>query len=133
MSIDKFKGKTQAWFIGNPAIISPLPVEPMLKANPGPFVEAPFISTYRAQYNRLGGNVYDGDKLIAVYQFGMRWIVDPAYRGRGIGSELVYQCIVRSGKRLVSTMRTVQTQRLLKAVWKRIQIELGETNYDDKP
>lgn len=125
MKIEKFRGKPERWFLGNPAIITGLPREPELKANPGPYVEETFLGTYRAQYGRFGGNVYDKTELIAVYQFGARWVVHPSYRRQGIGSELVYQCIARSGKRLVSTMRTAGAQKLLAAVWARIQAELN--------
>lgn len=124
MSIESFRGKPARWFFGTPSIIE-ITADPLLKPLPGPYTYAVFLEKYQLQCNGQGGNVYSGYELIAVYRFGATLVVAPTYRRQGIGRELVYQCIVRSGKRLTSKTRTAATQRLLEGVWQRIQTELN--------
>ena len=80
-------------------------------------------SIYRGSYGDNGEykqyDVLDGDKPIASYD-GNTLVVDKAYRGMGIGSELVYDFRTKNTEVLPANARTKKSQHIQEKVYKRI-------------
>jgi hypothetical protein len=90
-------------------------------------VEAePFLNgEYTAKYHKDGAAVFDGDKVIASYNFGNTLVVDKKYRKQGIAEELVYQWRTRNPNATPAPVRTTVSQHIQEMVWTRIQREMG--------
>lgn len=56
----------------------------------------PFIGELTMRINDRGGAVYDGDKAVASIRQLHSLIVDPDYRGRGIGAALIVAWVRRN-------------------------------------
>ena len=69
---------------------------------------------YRFQY------VFDGDKVVASYNFGNTLAVDRAYRRQGIGEELVYQWRTRNPNAPPARERTKAASRRCSAPYSSI-------------
>ena len=70
------------------------------------------MGRYSARYSPDGAAVYDGDKVIASYNFGDTLVVDRPYRKGGIGSELVYEWRTRYPAHGAATARTKVSQAI---------------------
>lgn len=80
-------------------------------------------STFTAKYSPDGAAIFDGDKVVASYNFGDTLVVDKAYRKMGIGSELVYEWRTRFPAPANTKYRTKASQAIQERVWDRIQRE----------
>lgn len=78
-----------------------------------------------AKYHEYGAAVFDGDKVIASYNFGDTLVVDKKYRRKGIAAELVYQWRMRNPNEKTATNRTKKSQALQEKVWDRIEREMS--------
>ena len=86
----------------------------------------PFLNgNYTAKFDQSGASVFDGDRLIASYNFGRTLVVDPKYRRQGIASELIYQWRTQFPTAATTEARTATAQRIQEKVWQRID---GENN-----
>lgn len=122
-----FGGMTRDQFLGEPKITSDANAAD-LKPRALPELddvdhEAFPLHGLRAKYSENGAAVFDGEKPVASYNFGNTLVVDPKYRKRGIGSELVYQWRSRFPQAKPSQYRTRTAQRIQEKVWDRIQRE----------
>lgn len=81
------------------------------------------IKGLTAKYHPDGAAVFDGDSPVASYNFGNTLVVDPKYRRKGIGEELVYQWRTRFPGPSKATHRTKASQAIQEKVWDRINRE----------
>lgn len=125
-----FAGFTRGQFLGNPKITSDSNASTL---KPRAFqslddVEAVPFAAGRglvAKYDDASAAVFDGDKVIASYNFGDTLVVDKKYRRKGIGEELVYQWRMRNPQAKTATHRTKASQALQEKVWDRVQSEIS--------
>ena len=118
-------------FLGAPKIVGKKDasaLKPMaLKGIESEAEAVPFMGgKYTARYTPDGAAVYDGDKVIASYNFGDTLVVDPKYRKQGIGEELVYQQRTFFPEPAKASTRNVVSQRIQENVWDRIQNDLND-------
>jgi GNAT superfamily N-acetyltransferase len=78
---------------------------------------------YSVKMSEDGAAVFDGDKVVASYNFGDTLVVNPKYRKRGIAEELVYQWRSRYPDVAKAKTRTKVSQNVQEKVWERIQNE----------
>lgn len=89
----------------------------------------PFMDgKYQARYSKNGATVFDGDKVIASYNFGDNLVVDPKYRKKGIAEELVYQQRTYFPEPAKARTRNKVSQKIQENVYDRIQRDLS--SYD---
>lgn len=127
---DRLNSLTEEEFLGNPKITSnanakdlrPREIKSLVEVAREPFLDG----EYEAKYAPSGSAVFDGDKVIASYDFGDTLVVDKKYRGRGIASELVYQWRTRFPAPAVAETRTKASQAIQESVWARIEKERRE-------
>lgn len=118
-------------FLGTPKIVSKKDAAALkpraLKGIESEAEIVPFMGgKYTARYTPDGAAVYDGDKVIASYNFGDTLVVDPKYRKQGIGEELVYQQRTFFPEPAKASTRNVVSQRIQENVWNRIQNDLSD-------
>ncbi|BAM66447.1 hypothetical protein [Xanthomonas citri phage CP2] len=126
---EAFRGVTREQFLGEPRITSntnaadlrPRALRELDAVDSVPFGDGDLT----AKYSDGSAAVFDGDKVVASYNFGDTLVVDRAYRRRGIGEELVYQWRTRNPQASVARERTKASQALQEKVWDRIQSELA--------
>jgi GNAT superfamily N-acetyltransferase len=132
-----FKGCTREKFLGSPKITSgrnASSLQPKALPALGAVDEVPFPAGRRltAKYSEAGAAVFDGEKVIASYNFGDTLTVAKGYRRQGIGSELVYQWRMRHPEAEPARHRTKKSQALQEKVWDRIEREI-EAIYAQRP
>lgn len=128
-SVEAFRGVTREQFLGSPRItpnanaadLRPRALDTVSAADAVPFAAGEGLT---ARYSEDGAAVYDGDRVIASYNFGDTLVVDKAFRRAGIGAELVYQWRIRNPGARPAASRTRASQALQERVWDRIQSEL---------
>jgi hypothetical protein len=132
-----FAGVTREQFLGNPKItknanaadLKPSEVKSLAGVPREPFLGG----RYEAKFDSTGSVVYDGDKVIASYDFGDTLVVDKKYRRLGIGEELVYQWRTRNPTAKPATARTKASQALQEKVWERIKTEASRSRLLEQP
>lgn len=133
--IEAFRDMTREQFLGAPKITSdsnasglePTELRDLGKVPMVPFMRVPTKRGWRdltARYDEDGAAVYDGDRVIASYNFGDTLVVDKAYRRKTIAEELVYQWRTRNPNAKPAKYRTRGAQSVQEAVWGRIQRDL---------
>ena len=133
--IEAFRDMTREQFLGYPKITSdsnasglePTELRDLGKVPMVPFMRVPTKRGWRdltARYDKDGAAVYDGDRVIASYNFGDTLVVDKAYRRKTIAEELVYQWRTRNPNAKPAKYRTRGAQSVQEAVWGRIQRDL---------
>ena len=128
----KFKDMSREEFLGRPRIVSSAHsknlVPKVLTTLKGlPHVQ--FINDLTAVYNKDGAAVFDGNNVIASYNFGDTLVVDKRYRRQGIGEELIYQWRKRFPNANTAQTRTKISQKMQNNVWNRIQKELLDESF----
>lgn len=121
-----WRGKTSDEFLGSPKITSDKnasDLRPRVLGSVESVEPEKFLDSYTVKMNKDGAAVFDGDKVIASYNFGDTLVVDPKYRRRGIGEELVYRFRTRYPEKKIAETRTRSSQKLQEKVWDRIQKE----------
>lgn len=125
---DPFRGMTRDEFLGNPKITpnsNASDLRPRAMRELDDIEAVPFgDGKLSAKYSDGSAAVFDGEKVVASYNFGTTLVVDKAYRRRGIGEELVYQWRTRNPQAVPARERTKASQALQEKVWNRIQREL---------
>lgn len=124
-----FRSMTRDRFLGKPRITTvrnASELRPKLLLTLQDLPRVPFLDGLTAVYNADGAAVFDGDTVVASYNFGDTLVVAPKYRRRGIAVELVYQWRTRFPDALPATHRTRLAQAVQSKVWDRIQAELRE-------
>lgn len=120
----------RAEFLGEPKIVSAntnSQLRPKALKHLGAEPAEPFMDgKFQMRLDADGAAVYDGDKVIASYNWGDTLAVDPAYRGQDIAKELVYQWRSRFPAPAAAKTRTNASQAIAESVWERISRELGE-------
>lgn len=127
---EAFRGVTREQFLGSPKIIAQSNSAALVPKALTTVAEAapePFLGSYAARYSEDGVAVYDGDRVIASYNFGDTLVVDKKYRRQGIAEEMVYQWRTRNPSAKTASTRTKASQSLQEKVWARIQRELRAT------
>ncbi len=126
-----FANVTREQFLGDPKITSnanAADLKPKELTTHAEAAREPFMSgRFEAKINEDGAVVYDGDKIIASYNFGDTLVVDKAYRRQGIGEELAYQWRMRNPQAQPAKERTKASQALQEKVWERIELERGKS------
>ena len=79
---------------------------------------------YQAKFSPDGAVVLDNGKPIASYNFGDTLVVDPKYRGQGVGEELVYQWRTFFPAPAKASTRNKSSQAIQEKVWDRIQDDI---------
>lgn len=125
-----FAGFTREQFLGNPKITSDAngaTLQPRVLTTVEPAEAEPFAAGkgLTAKYSPDGAAVFDGDKVIASYNFGDTLVVDKKYRRQGIAEELVYQWRMRNPQAQPARERTRKSQALQEKVWERIEREMS--------
>jgi hypothetical protein len=123
-----WQGMSREEFLGSPKIttnrnatdLKPRALNTVVTEQPNPFKENLTI-----RMNEDGAAVYDGDKVIASYNFGDTLVVDNKYRKQGIGEELVYQWRKANPTAPPAKERTKASQAIQEKVWQRL---LNEQN-----
>lgn len=126
---EAFRGMTREQFLGSPRItkdsnaadLKPKALDTVRAAEAVPFAAGRGLT---ARYSPDGAAVYDGDNVVASYNFGDTLVVDKKLRRQGIGEELVYQWRARYPDSKPAASRTKASQALQEKVWERIQREL---------
>lgn len=126
---EPFRGMTREEFLGEPRItpnanaadLRPRALRELDDVEAVPFGDGDLT----AKYGAGSAAVFDGDKVVASYNFGDTLVVDKAYRRRGIGEELVYQWRTSNPQAAPARERTKASQALQEKVWDRIQQELA--------
>lgn len=124
-----FAGFTREQFLGSPRITSdangatlrPRVLTTVEAAESEPFAVGNGLT---AKYSEDGAAVFDGDKLVASYNFGDTLVVDKKYRRQGIAEEMVYQWRTRNPQAKPARERTRKSQALQEKVWARIEREM---------
>jgi hypothetical protein len=118
---------TKEEFLGKPKIVTPKGsknLEPRVLTTNENVDPEPFMGgKYSVKMSEDGAAVFDGDKVVASYNFGDTLVVDPKYRKRGIAEELVYQWRSRYPDVAKAKTRTKVSQNVQEKVWERIQNE----------
>lgn len=118
---------TREQFLGSPKITGNANASQLRPRDISPDAELVPFGAYQARFSPDGAAVYDGDKLVASYNFGDTLTVDKAHRGGGIGKELVYEWRTRYPSPATATHRTKAAQAIQEKVWDRIQREMRDT------
>ena len=131
-----FSGFTRERFLGSPKITSDSNAKDLIPSGGKSVDEMPSVPFENkwypalvAKYGKTGAAVYDGNKVIASYDFGDTLVVGKKYRRAGIGSELVYQWRMRNPNAKTAATRTKKSQALQEKVWDRVQRELSQQEY----
>jgi hypothetical protein len=118
---------TKEEFLGKPKIVTPKgskDLEPRVLTTNENVDPEPFMGgKYSVKMSEDGAAVFDGDKVVASYNFGDTLVVNPKYRKRGIAEELVYQWRSRYPDVAKAKTRTKVSQNVQEKVWERIQNE----------
>jgi hypothetical protein len=123
-----FAGVTREQFLGNPRItkndnaagLVPRALKELTNVTAEPFAAGDGLT---ARYSDGAAAVYDGEKVVASYNFGDTLVVDKSYRRQGIAEELVYQWRMRNPGAAPAKQRTKASQALQEKVWARIERE----------
>lgn len=130
-AVEDFRGMKRSEFLGSPRItqdsnasdLVPKEIGEVRRAPEEPFLDG----RYTAKFSDGGAAVFDGEKVIASYNFGDTLVVAKGYRRQGIGEELVYQWRTRYPDPAWTRDRTKASQKLQEKVLRRIEGELGES------
>lgn len=129
-----FAGATRETFIGNPKTTpdrNASDLKPRALPSVAEAPEEPFLAAgLTARYSPDGAAVYDGEQLVASYNYGDTLVVDKKARRQGVASELVYQWRTRNPTAKTATARTKAAQAVQEAVWQRIIKEDAPNNLD---
>ena len=120
MSRDEFLGSPKITTNRNAVDLKPRALTTVVTEQP-----KPFKGNLTIRMNEDGAAVYDGDKVIASYNFGDTLVVDKKYRKQGIGEELVYQWRKANPTAPPATERTKASQAIQEKVWQRLLNEQG--------
>ena len=124
-----FEGFTREKFLGSPKITSdgnastlvPTVLKGVREAEAVPFAAGNGLT---ARYDESGAAVFDGDQVVASYNFGDTLVVSKKYRRQGVASELVYQWRMRNPDSKPAKHRTKKSQAVQEQVWDRIRREI---------
>lgn len=126
------KNMTRDQFMGSPKIVGKsdaAQLRPNLLKSTQDAELVPFMGgQYQAKFSPSGATVFDGDKVIASYNFGDNLVVDPKYRKKGIAEELVYQQRTYFPEPAKAKTRNKISQKIQENVYDRIQTELPRYN-----
>lgn len=133
-----FAGFTREQFLGNPTItkdtnaatLRPRVLTTVATAEPEAF---PVGRGLTAKYSPDGAAVFDGEQVIASYNFGNTLVVDKKHRRQGIAEELVYQWRMRNPQAKPARERTKKSQALQEKVWARIEREIQSSALNQSP
>lgn len=126
-----FEGMTREEFLGSPRITTnrnAADLKPKALTTVQDQPAQPFMGRYEMRMSEDGAAVYDGDKVVASYNFGDTLVVDPAYRRQGIAQELVYQWRTAHPGPAIARERTRASQAIQEQVWERIKNHPGDGN-----
>ena len=126
ISRDQFLGDPKITADGNASTLTPKALPALGDVAPVAFASGKDLT---AKYHEHGAAVFDGEKVIASYNFGDTLVVDKKYRRKGIASELVYQWRMRNPDAKPATHRTKKSQAVQEQVWNRIQREQSSGQY----
>lgn len=121
MTRDEFIGQPKITKNANAAELRPRALTTTVDAEPVPL--SVNGRDYVARFSPDGAAIYDGDTVIASYNFGDTLAVDKAHRGGGIAKELVYEWRTRYPAPATAAHRTKASQAIQEKVWDRIQRE----------
>jgi hypothetical protein len=124
-----FEGMTREEFLGSPRITTnrnATDLKPKALTTVQDQPAQPFMGgRFQVRMSEDGAAVYDGDNVIASYNFGDTLTVDRAHRRQGIAQELVYQWRTRYPGPAVARERTRASQAIQEQVWERIKNDPG--------
>jgi GNAT superfamily N-acetyltransferase len=120
MSRDEFLGNPKITTNRNAADLKPRALTTVVTEQP-----KPFKGNLTIRMNEDGAAVYDGDKVVASYNFGDTLVVDKKYRKQGIGEELIYQWRKENPTAPPAKERTKVSQAIQEKVWQRLLNEQG--------
>lgn len=118
---------TREQFIGSPKITkagNAADLKPKALSSMNDTTAEPFVNGLTVKYSPDGAAVFDGDKVVASYNFGDTLVVDKAYRRKGLAEELVYEWRTRYPAPAQASHRTKASQAIQEQVWDRIQREM---------
>lgn len=130
MALLDYIGMSWEQFAGKPRIVSTPHLDLSWTKRKAFHPRGPFMSGLEIIYTMDRGDVYEHDSWIAYYlrcdQNGeSRCVVDPHYRGRRIGPELIYQVLIRTpGLPAHTRSRTAISVRMYRQVYNRIQRDI---------
>jgi len=120
------KKMTRSEFLGSPKIVGAFDASELRPRAIGAVEDAPaeeFIHGLTLRKSPGGAAVFDGDKVVASYNFGNTLVVDPKYRKKGIAEELVYRWRSAYPEPATARTRTKVSQKIQENVWERMQRE----------
>jgi len=124
-----FEGMSREEFLGDPRITTnrnAADLKPKALTTVRDQPAQPFMGRYEVRMSEDGAAVYDGENVIASYNFGDTLVVDRAHRRQGIAQELVYQWRTRYPGPAVARERTRASQAIQEQVWERIKNHPGD-------
>jgi GNAT superfamily N-acetyltransferase len=124
------KKMTRSEFLGSPKIVGAFDASELRPIAIGAVEDAPaeeFIHGLTLRKSPEGAAVFDGDKVVASYNFGNTLVVDPKYRKKGIAEELVYRWRSAYPEPATARTRTKVSQKIQENVWERMQREQAST------
>lgn len=126
MSLEHFRGLSFEDFAGCPRIadIPQVTLRPLNKALERERVGSIEIIHWFDQADAYVADEYAASFLIADRHGDSKLFTVPKFRRRGIGEELVYRALTRTGRVVQSRTRNPESQRLYRRVYDRIQREL---------
>lgn len=119
---EEFLGRPKITGNANASDLKPSAITSLARVAGEPFMQG----RYTARFAPSGSAVFDGDKVIACYDFGDTLVVSKGYRGQGIALELVYQWRSRYLAPAVAKTRTKASQSIQEKVWERMERELNQ-------
>jgi hypothetical protein len=118
-----WNGMTREQFLGSPKITSNRYAAD-LKPSVLTTVESAPVQSFKngltVRMSEDGAAVYDGEQVIASYNFGDTLVVDKKYRRQGIAEELVYQWRKAYPAPAKTKTRTKASQSIQEQVWERL-------------
>lgn len=124
---DQFLGKPKITTNANAKFLYPSELSTLENVKLEPFMNG----KYSIKMNEDGAVVFDGEKIIASYNFGDTLVVDKKYRGLGIAKELVYKWRKKFPNEAVANTRTKASQAIQKKVWDRLQREKDRLEWEN--
>ncbi len=118
-----WNGMTREQFLGSPKITSnryAADLKPIVLTTVESAPVQSFKNGLTVRMSEDGAAVYDGEQVIASYNFGDTLVVDKKYRRQGIAEELVYQWRKAYPAPAKTKTRTKASQSIQEQVWERL-------------